>query len=150
MFEIEDLLEYLVQNRDKIDYVCLTYTWSPHYVDVQTDFVIDGGRYDGYPLTAVFCSSKIDEEYSFYGKVDDAIEWIDAYGSIWDGCRNFILDGCVLHAEYDNWNCQEEYHHKEERMHDKDRIDIRFSHYDYWTNYKRHYYDGPMRRKTED
>lgn len=149
MFEIEDLHEYLVQNRLRIDYVALTYMWSPYYIDVKTDFVVDGGRYDGYPLTAVFSCSRIDEEYSFYGRIDEAIKWIEDYGGIWD-CCDFSLSGCVLHAEYDDWNDLEEYHDEEESIHDVDVIDIEFSHYEYWSSNKRCYYEGPMRRQKDE
>lgn len=148
--DIEDLHEYLVQHKDEIYYVALTWTWAPTYIDVETDREVDapGSRYDGYPIYAVFSCDEIDGEYSFYGTIDDAIEYASKYDQ-WDGQDCFELDGCVLHANYVAENVQSEWHDDEDDIHDADKINIDFVSFAHVGPDGRvsRYYHGPMRKR---
>lgn len=113
--EINDLVaiegslhDYLVENRDEIRFVALEWVWSPTCVCVKTDYVADGGEEDGRPVFAAFHGRRIDKDFTFYGPIDQAVEYAKEYGQ-WDGFDAFELDAGILHAEheeFDDFGCE--------------------------------------------
>jgi hypothetical protein len=97
------LHDYLVENRDEIQFVALKWTWSPTCVCVETDYVADGGEEDGHPVFATFHGQRIDKDFTFYGPIDQAIEYAEEHGQ-WDGFDSFELEAGVLHAEHDEFD----------------------------------------------
>lgn len=48
------LYDFLKENQDRIDYVALKWMWKPIYVYIETEYVVDGGSQDGYPISGEF------------------------------------------------------------------------------------------------
>lgn len=89
---IGDLREFLTDFKSQIDYVCLTWIWEEK-ATLETNYV---GRVNGclQPLYYEFIYDRIDEDYSFIGTVEDAIEFAENY-DCWNGSELYCEDGIV-------------------------------------------------------
>lgn len=89
---IGDLRQFLTDHKSRIDYVCLTWIWEDK-ATLDSSFM---GLIDGYPqpLYHEFIYDRIDEEYSFIGNVEDAIEFADQY-DCWNGAELDYENGIV-------------------------------------------------------
>ena len=146
------LLDFLEENKENIDYVVLNYRWSPYYYVGDSSFYGDvwTQKYgvDKWPLTHCFTGDEIDEEYSYIGDVEGAINFAEGYGC-WDE-ETLELDNGVLIGEKEEWNYQEEYAGDLENMDSVDVINIQYCGLVYFHDNKRRYYKGPIYRKNED
>ena len=128
--KMETLYEFLIRNKDKIEYVNLTWTYSEERT-VDTRFVTK----NGYPVYMMFDCTILDWEYCCRMDIEQAIEYSCNYGQ-WDGLveDSDIYEG-VLEKTYDNYNPEYKYHPKDLDPNDSDIICITYIGYG-------KYYDG--------
>lgn len=121
----QTLLNFLEEHKDEIDYVMLDYLWDPYYAEIETDFytTIQGRDVELY---ACFEYKKLDEEYSFYGRVDQAINFASSYG-VWDG-SSLVLDDGVLIGKIEQYSTQQmgEFMENENDLEDLTNIDVTY------------------------
>lgn len=147
------LLEFLEENKDKIDYVVLNYRWSPYHYEGESSFYgnvlsLKHGL-EKWPLYHRFIGDEIDEEYSYIGDVEGAINFAEGYGC-WDE-ETLELENGVLIGEKKKWNYQEEYAEDLEDMNTLNVINLQYSGLVYSDeDYKKRHYKGPIYRRNED
>lgn len=92
MVGIGDLRQFLTDYKSQIDYVCLTWIWEETAI-IESNYM---GRVNGclQPLYYEFDYDRIDEDYSFFGNVEDAIEFAENY-DCWNGSELYCEDGIV-------------------------------------------------------
>ena len=100
--EINDLHEYLKEHRDSIDYVSLEWIQTRNYAMLDTKYYGSDGNGGWDQLYARFRYDLLDLEYSFFGTVQEAIDWTKGYNH-WDGCTFEIGSGVVI-GYYENEN----------------------------------------------
>lgn len=135
----DSLWSYLQENKDKIWYVQLIWTW-PEVIETETDlcFMKDGTPWSLY---ARWIATRTDPEYTFIGSIDDAIEFATKY-DCWDRemmeDKAIITDG-ILFREYEGYNTNgDEYPEKDpadETLYNLEYIGLYF-----YDNYKSHFY----------
>lgn len=159
-FEEISLYDYLKANKDKIWYVQLTYTWN-RIIMVETPlyFIDESGR--RHELYGRWTANQIDEEYSFIGTYEEALEFADSYG-VWDGCPDkdglitgLTLENGVLIGEQDGYDPNAENYPEDDPAAD-DLRDLEFTGLVYYYrnsrgNTDRRFYRGDkVLIKTED
>ena len=140
--EIEDLHQYLLDNKDKISYVYLNWTWIPKTVRIRTNEVTE----DGFFLYAEFVGEDLDDEYSFYGPIESAITYAQSYEQ-WNG-KEFELYGPILMAYHveDVWHMQEDLSSHDETDFE-DMVNVVFHGFCYYGEKNQiHYYTGERKR----
>lgn len=142
--KIEDLHAWLVEHKDQIDWVNLRWTWSPNYIDCETNYVADGGDYDGFSVYAVFESMMIDDEYSYAGDIEGAIKFAEGY-RCWNGKEFTLKCGIILEGEHDAYNADCRY--REEDMDSEEWLDLSFVRLAICIDGKQHPYKGLIRRR---
>lgn len=147
------LLDFLEENKENIDYVVLNYRWSPYHYEGESSFYGDvwSPKYgvEKWPLYHRFIGDEIDEEYSYIGDVEGAINFAEGYGC-WDEETLELVNG-VLIGEKEEWNYQEEYAEDLEDMNTLNVINLQYSGLVYSDEkYKKRYYKGPIYRRNED
>lgn len=112
--EFDTLYEFLDYYKEDIDYVCLTWTWPNIYITPSSSYLmVWDSEYREYlpkQLDIGFRVTEVDEEYSFWGPIEDALEFAQNYG-VWDGLIDspYIEDG-VFEYEFQGDNFEEHYH----------------------------------------
>lgn len=102
---IDDLHEWLTDNKDCIDYVTISWIIEKNIVAESGYFGKDTGK--EFPLYHRFIYDETDREYSFYGNVENAIEFAARY-DCWDG-QEFEFENGILAAEVrveDTWEAE--------------------------------------------
>ena len=134
---IDDLHSYLVQNKNDIFYVLLTWTASPYYAEIETDrygLVMHQLKQEEVRLYARFEYRKFDGEYCFYGSIDDAIRWTKMYNH-WDSCKFELKDGVII-GENNTYNPDAwEWPEAEKDLQDPDSINVRYCGYYYYNSH---------------
>ena len=144
--KIDDLHQYLIDNKEKIDFVYLNWTWKPKIVEIETNYMTKEGNL----IYASFIGKEVDEEYSFSGRIEEAIEYSKGYDQ-WDG-HEFELYEPILIAnnEEDVWHMTEEFTSEDETdLKDMGMIDISFEGLFYYENGKKRYRVEEMERIKE-
>lgn len=147
------LEDFLKENKEQIDWVVLNYKWGPYY------YVADSSLYGVYttrrrseeirPLYHLFCSDQIDEEYSYIGDVEGALEFADSY-QVWDEQILKLENGVLIGNGYE-WNYQEDYNKKPEDIDGMEVINLEYCGLIYFDiQGKRRTYNGPIYRKNEE
>ena len=149
--EIEDLEKYLEENRDEIDYVVLNWVCTDVVIHCETSYEVDDDSVN-YPkaawLYAEFSADWPDDEYSYAGDVDGAIEFAKSYGC-WDG-HEFTREGPVLYGEEFRYDPDD--HHfprDDDALTDPSLCNLRFEGLGYYggRNGNFYRYEGPIRKK---
>lgn len=113
--EFDTLYEFLDHYKDDIEYVKLTWTWPNIYVIESNRYLMvwDGKDKEYYPrqLDLGFSVEEIDEEYTFWGPIEDALEFSQNY-DCWDGRigNNPCIEDGVFECDYKGDNFEEYYH----------------------------------------
>lgn len=143
---IDDLHQYLIENKEKIDFVYLNWTWKPKIVEIETNYMTKEGNF----VYASFIGKDVDEEYSFSGRIEDAIEYAKGYDQ-WNG-HEFELYGPILIANNDEdvWHMEDEMRScEEEDLRSLSLIDVSFEGLFYYENGKRRYRVDEIERVKE-
>lgn len=142
--KIDDLNQYLIENIDKIEFVYLNWIWKPKIVEIETDYQTKEGNF----VYARFIGKELDEEYSFSGRIEDAIEYSKGYDQ-WNG-HEFELYGPILMAtnNEDVWHMEEDFtSNKESDLKDATLFDVSFDGFFYYgKDGKRHYQVGDIKK----
>ena len=144
--KIDDLHQYLIENIDNIEFVYLNWTWKPKIVEIETDYRTK----EGYFVYARFIGKEIDNEYSFIGRIEEAIEYTKGYDQ-WNG-HEFELYGPILMGNNDEdfWHMEEEFTSDDESdLNDTNLIDVSFDGFCYFEHGKRHYQIDEMEKVKE-
>lgn len=114
--EFETLYDFLDHYKDDIEYVMLTWTWPNMYVIESKNalMVWDYKHREYYPkeLDLGFSVSEIDEEYTFWGPIEDALEFAKSY-DCWDGVLEYTtlsIDDGMLEFDHEGDNFDSHYH----------------------------------------
>lgn len=95
----DTLWSYLQEHKNEIYYVQLVWTW-PEYIETDTPYCFRN-KTDGYPqpLYARWSATRIDEEYTFIGPIEDAIKYAESY-DCWSKDKleedGHIIDGVLI------------------------------------------------------
>lgn len=92
---IDDLHEWLTDNKDCIDYVTITWIIEKQMVKESGFNGKDAGK--EFPLYHRYFYDETDIEYSFYGDIEDALKFAANY-DCWDG-QEFEFENGILAAE---------------------------------------------------
>ena len=151
----ESLYDFLVRNKDKIEYVHLEWTW-PELKLVQSKYVCmdwDMKYKEFFPRDVYLCFGvdRLDQEYSFMGTIEEAMEFASSY-DCWDGHdfdESTTINEGIFELAYQGYNPDEHYHPDEIDPNDLTMMNIRsLGYYIYksdgdnvksWTKY-----DGPI------
>ena len=111
--EDKSLYDFLVGNKDKIEYVNLIWTWNEmKLVESDKCLVMNENEYPS-EIYMAFDVTILDLEYSFTGSYEDALSFADSY-SCWDGREEDfkIVDG-ILECKHEGYNPEYYYHPKD-------------------------------------
>lgn len=117
----ETLEEFLIRNKDRIEYVNLTWTYN-EYRALESKYRAVSKSKGEFEVFMVFNCTILDWEYSCRGTIEYAIEYAQAYYQ-WDGkvSDEDIHDG-VLEKQYENYNPDYNYHPDELDLSDRDVV----------------------------
>lgn len=113
----ETLYDFLVAHKDDIEYVKLTWVWPDIKIIESNKKVMkwDTKYNEYYPvsLDIGFSVDVLDEEYTFWGPIEDAIKFADSYDcwdSLVDGDETIVIEDGVLEEEHTGDNFEMHYH----------------------------------------
>lgn len=88
-------LSEILEGNPQIKTVVLFYVWTEDY------YTSNASIFEAYVSPAT-----IDEEYSFFGNREEAIEFADSYEGVWDSCEFLLFNGNILYGYQDNHDYQ--------------------------------------------
>lgn len=92
--EVESLYDFLKEHENEIEFVILTWEW-PGVAEVESDYCGTIYGEENYPLYHRFSYTRLDDEYSFTGTVEEALNFAESY-DCWDGHEIDFENGIVI------------------------------------------------------
>lgn len=132
----ESLYNFLIAHKNEVEYINLTWTWNEMKV-VESDrclVIEEKGQKFAYETYLGFSVDILDEEYSFTGSYEDALQFASSY-DCWDGFE-FKIDDGVLELEHQGDNFEFHYHPDELEPYNRDILSIVYLGLYTWYNSK--------------
>lgn len=148
------LYSYLQANKEKIWYCQLIWTW-PEYIELDTPYCFKNDK-DGYPwpLVARWTATRIDEEYTRIGPIDEIIEFSKHY-DCWDGRieEDGSIEGGVLICSHEGYHPESKDYPDDDpadaALYDLDFSGLYYFDRDHRGNQIRRRYDGPVMKWSD-